>query len=301
MFSGVCERCGDTPRATPAVLAVDLDDTLVTPLNRMHKGSRETLLALVESGVVVTIATGRPLHDALLWAGEIGARYVIPYNGAALVEADGTVLWTAASIPEQVIAAVIPVADKHGVSVHLHTADGWYPIEVTDLTREYAEHHRLTATLGVRPSGSVLLLELLGMPKALGQLLSEAPELDDLKVTASRNLISAYLDVVSNGTSKAVALERLLSLLGHDWSAVLALGDGANDVEMLGAAGLSVAVAGAHIDVLRKVTHRIDLTAAEGAVHTALSGLLLQDTDAAPLISCCHRRRITADGAAPRR
>ena len=56
---------------------------------------------------------------------------------------------------------------------------------------------------------------------------------------------TAWVDVAPEGTSKAAALEGVRRRLDVDPRATVAVGDGGNDVEMLGWAGLGVAMGGA--------------------------------------------------------
>lgn len=60
---------------------------------------------------------------------------------------------------------------------------------------------------------------------------------------------TAWLDLAPQGVSKASGLEQVCARLGLDATDVLAIGDGRNDVEMLGWAGRGVAMGGAALPV----------------------------------------------------
>lgn len=63
------------------------------------------------------------------------------------------------------------------------------------------------------------------------------------------------LQVLPLGASKAQGVAKVLPLLGVSWDQVLAAGDGENDLEMLQAAGWSVAMGNASARVQAAANH----------------------------------------------
>ena len=84
-----------------------------------------------------------------------------------------------------------------------------------------------------------------------------------------------YFDIVSENVTKAEAIEYLLEKLKIDKSEAVAIGDGENDLEMLGAVGLPVAMANA-TNELKDIAKFITLSNDEAGVAHALNKIFLQ-------------------------
>ena len=83
-------------------------------------------------------------------------------------------------------------------------------------------------------------------------------------------------DIISVGSGKVVGMEALLGRLGLSFDEVIAFGDGDNDLEMLGAAGVSVAMGNATPEVKEAATYVTD-SDEENGVWNALCRLGLID------------------------
>ena len=83
------------------------------------------------------------------------------------------------------------------------------------------------------------------------------------------------VEIAAAGVNKAAALQELAHDLGVDAREVVAFGDYPNDVPMLAWAGLAIAPANAHPDVLAEVDHVTESNDADG-VAIAIEGLLAE-------------------------
>src|ERR671935_230820 len=149
--------------------------------------------------------------------------------------------------PMDVALAHEVIADVSAAGFHMnvYVDDRLY---VEDLNAEaitYARHARLEA----HPVGDLLAwltrpttkIVVVGDPRALDGLQDELRAGYDGRLFIAKSL-PYFLELALPGVSKGAALEFVCRRLGVGPAHVVAFGDGANDVELLEAAGLGVAV-----------------------------------------------------------
>lgn len=83
-------------------------------------------------------------------------------------------------------------------------------------------------------------------------------------------------DMIPKDGGKVVGIERFLQHFGFDWDEVMAFGDGLNDMEMLKAAHLSVAMGNGHPD-LKKAADYVTADVHEDGVYLAMRHFGLLD------------------------
>lgn len=103
------------------------------------------------------------------------------------------------------------------------------------------------------------------------QLWNIAAALDGVLVTSSH---PSNIEVSAEGVSKRSGLERLCTELGIQLSEVMAIGDSHNDLDMLRAVGLGVAM-GNGSDEVKEAADEITKTNAEDGVALAIQKYLL--------------------------
>ncbi|MDQ3248179.1 MAG: Cof-type HAD-IIB family hydrolase [Chloroflexota bacterium] len=248
--------------------AIDLDDTLLRSDGSISPRTLRALSAWRAAGRRIVIATGRPrrsvhtclpveLHDAP-W---------ICYNGAEAHE-NG----------QRIYENLIPVAATRTIvermqAIAVACEIGLEIDNVLYLNRESTRPRAYQVAnlleIADRPSAKVLLF---------ADTLDEfAPLLADLPAEA-RVLYSAryaFVQILARTADKAEALRTLLPTWGATFANVVAFGDDTNDVDMLRASGLGVAVANAVPEVLQ-VADQITASNDEDGVALVLEALLAQ-------------------------
>ncbi|HHW28176.1 MAG TPA: HAD family phosphatase, partial [Syntrophomonadaceae bacterium] len=235
------------------LVAVDLDDTLLRDDLTISEHTQEILRRVRESGVVVTISTGRMLPSARPYAEQLGFDVpIITYQGALVKSVfSGEVIYEC-PLNEDVARLVIQYGRKKGIHVNFYLEDKLYVERVTPVGEHY---ERLAGVPFTRVSDLEELLEA-GLPykllliqeeQLIGQSLQELREILqkeglDAHLTKSK---PTYLEVNHPKATKGTALEKLADWLGVSREEVMACGDSYNDLEMLEFAGCSVAVANA--------------------------------------------------------
>ena len=224
----------------PQLIALDLDDTLVSHDGSVIEAAVDAIARCQEAGIMVVAATGRSIsttHPVCHAAGMLD--WAVCSNGAMLTsvtpdEIVETVTFDPAVLLEQ-IAPLLPnatyaVEDVHGV---FHTNQ--------DLR---------TSALGM--SVRVVPFEHL-LADPVVRLVVRSEEHRDIglgHIAADLGLHSvvfgagdvAWLDIGPKGVNKATMLQRLCDLRGYDPARTLAIGDSWNDTAMLMWAGLGVAM-----------------------------------------------------------
>jgi Cof subfamily protein (haloacid dehalogenase superfamily) len=235
------------PAAVRAV-AMDLDHTILPDSLEFSPALVRAVGRVRASGVEAIVATGRMFASARPYALQLGVTApVICYQGALIAD-PVTGEWLQHRPMDVPLAhEVIEAVDAAGFHMNVYVDDTLYVEELNEEAITYARHARLEA----HAVGN--LVEWLDRPTTKIVVVGEPEELDGLQDRLRARFdgrafiaksLPIFLELAEPGVSKGAALEFVCGRLGIDPAAVVAFGDGANDVELLQAAGLGVAVAG---------------------------------------------------------
>jgi Cof subfamily protein (haloacid dehalogenase superfamily) len=224
---------------------IDLDDTLLSPDKEISQANLEALQALRAHFFEIVIASGRHHKSILGFEDRIGKQgWVISSNGAVVRHAQTSAMLHELMLTQGQFANVHRYgAEKELTIIGYHT-DGIFAEEVSKWTQLYAENS------GWQPSrGNLSLLARTGLQKLL--LIHSPKRIDEIQLEAEQRFASEMyvvrtadeiLEIAAPGTNKARGAQAVAGALGIDSRNVVAFGDGNNDVELLGWAGLSVAM-----------------------------------------------------------
>ncbi len=243
------------------VLVCDIDGTLVGEDKTVPPGVVGAVKAAQECGVRICLATGRMWEAARPFVDAIGADPpIILYNGGLVYDftADRT-LWTH-PLPRQQALRIVPVLRRfQRVSPLLFIGGKVYAERRTPLADLYARRNRVPYELAPAAdnvpafeallTGDPMKFLIVGAPADLAAVSAALAAVPDFAVTQVYSQAD-YLEILPAGTSKGVALPVLAQAAGVPLSRVVAVGDAENDLAMLQAAGLGVAVEGSPPEVL---------------------------------------------------
>jgi Cof subfamily protein (haloacid dehalogenase superfamily) len=243
------------------LIVLDVDGTLVDRERRVSPDTLRALAAAQARGIRVTLATGRMYASARPYAERIKADApLILYNGARVQDpAAGSILYSA-QLPRHQAARGLRLAQQFDVHVNLYLGETICIERVSEVSRESA---RKDGVAQVPVGDLVRFLE--GQPDDPVKILLIGPdERLDAVAAAYRaggfgaedlpHLVrseATYLEIQPRGVTKGAGLVRVCKLLGIPPSAAIAFGDNLNDLEMIQAAGLGVAMGNAHADLKR--------------------------------------------------
>ena len=229
------------------LVVLDLDGTLLDRSTRLDPTLVAAVRKAVTRGCAVTLATGRmPAATRPYWE-ELGIRApVIFYNGALVRDpATGQDLATS-GLPPGLPWEVYPIYANAPVHPLFYRDDALYCLEPTHPVRTYCQEMGVQAEPLREPEsflkvGSFVKCLFIGHPADLATLRADlAPATD----AAARLVLSRtdYLELLPHGVSKGEALKVLAHHLGIPLSRAIAVGDQENDLEMIRAAGVGVAM-----------------------------------------------------------
>jgi Cof subfamily protein (haloacid dehalogenase superfamily) len=235
----------------PALVATDLDGTLIRSDGTVSARTRAALGRVRRCGVTIVFVTGRPSRVMAGIAAQTSASgLAICANGALVFDLDAGVavshryLESATALRlAQAIRALVPdaaFAVESGVRFGREPAFETMWPDPQELVAAFPE------LLGTLPA-TKLLVRRGGRPfTEVYDVIVELAGADAVVTTSSTDLV----EIAGPGVSKAVALAELAAQRGVSASDVVAFGDMPNDLPMFAWAGHAVAVANAHPDVL---------------------------------------------------
>ena len=249
------------------LIAFDLDGTLLREDKSISRGNLAALEKAARMGIHIVPATGRifsVLPQPLRQADYI--RYVICINGAAVFDKQtGQEIYSAQIPLDRTLALIdyirsLPLdviydcyADNTGWTTreNYRLADEYIPImpmrDLFNSTRKPMDD--LTGFLRQRGKAVQKVQMFFKEPGNRDDIIAQLHEkFPDIQVSSS---LSNNLELNWKDAGKHTALRVLCERLGVPMSQVLALGDGSNDIGMLEAAGVGVAMANATQQVRR--------------------------------------------------
>lgn len=243
------------------LIACDLDGTLLDADHcTIPAANVAALREASDQGVSIVIASGRPWSLVRDMAARLGCLdYAVTCNGASVVEAATGKTLVAHGMAQSVWTGIAAALRAHGIFFSVYCEGECYVerwmvekamqmTELTLLTRKFQETFLQTTTVVERLEEAladrrVEKIDAFHVPEEARKPV-EAAVLALGPVYMASGLTSS-MEFTAAGCDKGAALSELCAHLGIDASAVMAFGDGGNDVEMLRWAGQSYAMANA--------------------------------------------------------
>lgn len=249
-------------------MVADLDGTVRSRALGITPGVRAAVAEARRRGVRVCVATGRMWRSAAPWVRALGADPpAILYNGGQVFDFTTDRILYERRLPREAARETLAlVRDDPAVQPHLYLRDMVYVDRPHPLTEAYAADDGLDYE--VVPDLAPLLREdpykmlVIGEPKRV-QALQRRVMAAGLPVHAVQSE-ATYLEFLPPGVSKGTALQAMLEVLGIPAAGVVAVGDNWNDVEMIEAAGLGVAMGHAPAGVRARARYVCGTSEEEG-------------------------------------
>ena len=244
-------------RSLPPVrlVAIDLDGTLLNDARRVSERTAGALKCLAGSGVRVVIASARPPRSVRHVYAELGLdTWQINYNGALVWDEPGRRAVHHRPMEPAVVLDLVGLARRMHpeVLVSCEILDRW-------CTDRFDETYTTETGRLFRPDVVAPVGQFCGEPVTKLMLLAAPGVLDRLEpaVRAARTDVGVIrsdpdlIQVMNASASKGVALRLVCDHYGVPPGQAMAIGDAVNDVPMLEAAGVAIAMDNAHPDVKR--------------------------------------------------
>ena len=241
------------------LIAIDMDGTLLNSKKELldetkqyfkifHNKNTETLLVL---------CTGRPETGIRPYLKDLGYleenHYIISQNGANIYESQTRKRVMDAFVDSTAIQKWIELGKRHGISVMGAGVDYYYSFDEDPTEWMEFDVKLVSGKLKRIPTKESLNTDfykilLMGDEEQLNEFETFIPEewRDEFYVVRSQKYL---VEVLTKGVNKAFGLEKLAQKLNIQPSEIAAIGDAANDIEMLEYAGLAVAMGNASEEV----------------------------------------------------
>lgn len=244
------------------LLAIDIDGTLLDSSSALRPSVREALRRAVGAGLHVVLCTGRRYRTALPIAEELGLALPLICHSGALVKDTATHRTLFANpMPPEALRLLLDALGEFGLTPMVytdsfHTQTDFYLQRGAALTPYHADYL-------LKNSGWYRFIESLdgGLPAPAIQVCTFG-ELDELRrirpllrerlagrttchLLSSAKYLGNFLEFQSGTASKWAALADILAAQGIEAREVVAIGDDENDISMLRAAGLGIAMGNA--------------------------------------------------------
>jgi len=264
------------------LIAIDLDDTLLTPELRIHPANLAAVRRALEAGITVMLASGRTVESMMPYAVDRGMKgrglQMICANVSEVRDVDSGAIVRHLTLSKEACLTAIEALASHGLPVQAYDDDG---IIVSEQNAWTDRDCQLTG-LGVRVASGPEEIAAAPRSKLLSAgdpaLIAElAPILRARFAGMAEVVISKpyFIEILPAGADKGSALAWVAETRGIPREDVMAIGDSGNDVGMVSWAGVGCAPADAKPDVLAVARHVSALPHDSGAVADLLERLAL--------------------------
>ncbi len=264
---------------TIKLLIADVDGTMVTRDKALTARTCEAVAQLRASGVMFTITSGRPPRGlATLIAPLKLTAPLAGFNGGVYVKPDLTTVLAQRTIPPAVARQAVDYLLQAGLDVWVYQGADWF-IRRPDAFRVARER----SNVGFDPIVIEDLHGVLDAPikivgvsedKALvARCEAELSERLGSDASAARST-PFYLDVTHPEANKGMVVREASRLLQLPLDQIATIGDMPNDIPMMNAAGLGIAMGNASAEVQRVARHVTRTNDEDGFAYAVESFIL---------------------------
>lgn len=262
------------------LILMDIDGTLTTSDRATFENVSEQLRRLKRHGVPFSVATGRSISGAMPVVERlrlVGTRMAptINYNGAVLLSADGKLIDRHVVSPDGFRAALAlcqeaalwPIVYTCRENIGAPLIEDVYLSDGAPPSAEFngMRVERVSDLLSISQDVVAVLADAgdvetsVRLAKALSRRVGAT-----LRITSSG---SRYVEICAPEATKLHAMQRVADWAGVELGQVMAIGDNVNDLDMIKAAGVGVAVNNAPAEVKAAAAYACTHASADGVVE----------------------------------
>lgn len=271
------------------MIGLDLDGTLLNTKKELSRYSREILQRVIQKGIIVLVATGRPFTGIPEELRNFhGMRYALTSNGARILDTEKQEVLVEELLPRTDAIRALKVFRKYDTMQEIYY-DGQGYADKEKLLNVDRYHHNPHMRPYVKNSRK-------GVPDVLAMAEEREQDMDkiqglfadmeeraaawkELEQDPKLELVGSLkynIEINTAGVNKGKGLVKLGELLGIRREEIMACGDGDNDITMLKEVGFGVAMANAEQAVLEAADY-ITSSNDEDGVAKAIEKFVLSD------------------------
>lgn len=243
------------------LIAIDMDGTLLDSKKRLPKENIEAIHRAIAKGIKIVLCTGRAKSGVLPYFEELGLpsqeeEYAILDNGCTTYRTKDWSLLAHRALTHQNIEELVEVAGDYP-ELALTFFDQSHYFVLGERIPELVAYDATLVFNKVTPT-TLEALKTNEEPIFQSMYVGEKDLLDkfvaqlDSQLSQSMSMVRSQdvlYEAMPQGTTKASALKGLADYLDLTAENIMAIGDAANDAEMLDFAGLGVAMGNASQDI----------------------------------------------------
>lgn len=246
------------------ILFTDLDGTLLDSQKQISPYTREVLDAWSAAGHKLVLCSGRDINSVKDVKDYLNLNYpgmyLIGYNGGQIVDCStGETIYRTALAPKQ-IAHVMAEAKKQGLHCHTYT-DTHIITPFDDEELHYYQRVIKTPVIFSEDAKEVMdkgackciVIELHDKEKIEAFRNSLIPFADEEGITMIYSN-PYYLEIFPSASGKGAAVKKLCEILSINPALSVAAGDAQNDISMIEAAGMGIAMVNGSEDIKMAAT-----------------------------------------------
>lgn len=264
--------------------ATDLDGTLIASNGEISTENFEAMEKAVKEGLYIVPTTGRSFYEM---PEELRERksytHCICSNGAVIFDRDGNEIWKSTFSKENTLE-LFSILSEYDTMIEVYTK-GVPVTEKSKLTKKSYIHYRveenyhdvLTASRKGVENLEAFLTESKEGAEMFNIFFSDADErkeaferIGKLEYTELTTSMASNMEILQRRVNKGSSLKKLCEKLGISKEEVMAMGDSRNDITLLSAAGIPLAVSNS-CDDLKEKAKEIICSCDESAMAFALN------------------------------
>ncbi|WP_139492574.1 HAD family hydrolase [Brevibacillus dissolubilis] len=270
--------------------AFDLDGTMLNRQSQMSEGNKEACRALQAQGCKLLLATGRTYLSASMACDQYPFDGYVCSNGAAIYEADGTLIQSV-NLPPDIVTDAVDMIKQRTIYYEVHDtlSNRWMIQEdrarvEQELLPQEDKHgafslrnysfHKLTKVIEQEElfrkirSGENQIVKVFYWHPDPAEILwvreQLAPLGERIHLTSSG---SRNVELVAPGVNKWQGLQHFTRRWGITAERIAAFGDAANDTDILSQVGVSVAMGNASDEIKQLTRYTTRSHEEDGVAH----------------------------------
>lgn len=282
------------------LVAVDLDGTMLNQYGIVTQNTKDTIKRVIEKGIDVIIASGRPIDSIKTIAKEIGSeKYFIAGNGALIYDIPKEQIIYDKQLSKQKVLEIMKICEENSISYNLYTKETilakalkynvlYYQKE--NLKKQENEQTKISIIKNLyeyvekNEENKYLKITICDENKSIFQsIIKKLRKVDEIEVldvshmsrktikqgTEEINIEYYYTEITSKNVDKWEAIKYLSQKLGINPEEIIAIGDNINDKKMIEEAGMGIAMGGS-TPVITQIADYITESNEEEGVAKAL-------------------------------
>ena len=233
------------------LISLDLDGTLLDPQGQTTPASKAAIALARAAEIRVVLNTGRPIPEACFFARQAGCDDLVSaLGGAALADSSTGQVLQRQDLPQNTGRRVLELCLGRRIELMIFAGEEIVldPFSKESLLRTYPYPVFHNNAVVVEDPLAYLEEHRLPLTKVHGDWNQPAYPLEELRALEGLELTSSNdhdFEVVPAGVDKGVALAQLAQRYGVPLDQCAAVGDSDNDLAMLQAAGVPIAMGNA--------------------------------------------------------